>query len=79
MRNKDQKKGCCFVEFDSPQTASNILKNYNGEKIKNFVMKLNWVNSHSKDKADSIPSKKYTVYAFFNMINVYIDLCGKFR
>ena len=62
MRNKDVKKGCCFIEFDSNLTASNILKKYNGTTINNFLMKLNWVNSHLKDKNEQ---KKYTVSNYY--------------
>ena len=73
LRNKDVKKGCCFIEFDSTSTASNILKKYNGANINNFIVKLNWVNSHSKDKNEQI-HKKYTVSIYYNNL---IDLCRK--
>lgn len=73
MRNKESKKGCCFIEFDSSSTASNVLKKYNGTIINNIIMKLNWVNSHAKDKQEQ---KKYTVSISYNAL---IDLCRKYR
>ena len=44
------------------KTKKNILKKYNGATINNFLMKLNWVNSHLKDKNEQ---KKYTVSNYY--------------
>jgi RNA recognition motif-containing protein len=54
---KQNKKSSCFIEFDSPKTASTVLKTYNNQTINNVKLKLNWVNSHNNKEQN-----KYTVY-----------------
>ena len=54
---KQNKKSSCFIEFDSPKTASTVLKTYNIQTINNVKLKLNWVNSHNNKEQN-----KYTVY-----------------
>ena len=64
------KKGCCFVEFDSPDTANKVLYTYNGKNVNGITMKLNWVNSHSNKEQQQTQyhttfndsSKRYTIY-----------------
>ena len=60
---ENNKIGCCFVEFDSPNTAKKVLSNYNGQIINNLLLKLNWVNSHNNtiEKYSNNPNQKYTV------------------
>lgn len=57
---KQNKKGSCFIEFDSPKTASTVLKKYNNQTINNIKLKLNWVNSHNNKEQNK--QNKYTVY-----------------
>jgi RNA recognition motif-containing protein len=67
---ENNKIGCCFVEFDSPNTAKKVLANFNGQIINNLLLKLNWVNSHNNnnnnnnstiEKYSNNPNQKYTV------------------
>ena len=72
---ENNKIGCCFVEFDSPNTAKKVLTNHNGQIINNLLLKLNWVNSHNSnnnnnnnnstiEKFSNNPNQKYTVKYF---------------
>ena len=57
------KKGCCFVEFDSPDTANKVLYTYNGKNVNGIIMKLNWVNSHSnKEQQQQQQQQQQTQY-----------------
>ena len=70
---ENNKIGCCFVEFDSPNTAKKVLSNYNGQIINNLLLKLNWVNSHNNtiEKYSNNPNQKYTVKILYNNIIFY--------
>ena len=78
---ENNKIGCCFVEFDSPNTAKKVLANFNGQIINNLLLKLNWVNSHNNnnnnnstvEKYSNNPNQKYTVkYIYiFNLFFYY--------
>ena len=48
MKPKVSKKGCALLEFDSYETALNILKKYNGINHKNLNIKLNWVKTYNR-------------------------------
>ena len=75
---ENNKIGCCFVEFDSPNTAKKVLANFNGQIINNLLLKLNWVNSHNNNNNNSTvekysnnPNQKYTVKFIFNLFFYY--------
>ena len=76
---ENNKIGCCFVEFDSPNTAKKVLANFNGQIINNLLLKLNWVNSHNNnnnnnstvEKYSNNPNQKYTVKYIFNIFFYY--------
>ena len=75
---ENNKIGCCFVEFDSPNTAKKVLANFNGQIINNLLLKLNWVNSHNNNNNNSTvekysnnPNQKYTVKYIFNIFFYY--------
>ena len=76
---ENNKIGCCFVEFDSPNTAKKVLANFNGQIINNLLLKLNWVNSHNNnnnnnstvEKYSNNPNQKYTVKFIFNLFFYY--------
>ena len=77
---ENNKIGCCFVEFDSPNTAKKVLANFNGQIINNLLLKLNWVNSHNNnnnnnnstvEKYSNNPNQKYTVKYIFNLFFYY--------
>ena len=74
---ENNKIGCCFVEFDSPNTAKKVLANFNGQIINNLLLKLNWVNSHNNNNNSTVekysnnPNQKYTVKYIFNLFFYY--------
>ena len=74
---ENNKIGCCFVEFDSPNTAKKVLANFNGQIINNLLLKLNWVNSHNNNNNSTVekysnnPNQKYTVKYIFNIFFYY--------
>ena len=75
---ENNKIGCCFVEFDSPNTAKKVLANFNGQIINNLLLKLNWVNSHNNnnnnnstvEKYSNNPNQKYTV-KYIYIFNIF--------
>ena len=64
--------GCCFIELDTPQIAYNVLESYNGIKLPDFTLKLNWVNVKQKDsnikKTIETTQKKYSVNISYTYI-----------
>ncbi len=63
----DNPKSCCFIEFESPETADFVLEKYNGLKLNDLILNLRRVNSKKKDNNNLIKeqndnNKKYTIY-----------------
>ena len=67
MLQNDNPKSCCFIEFESPETADFVLEKYNGLKLNDLILNLRRVNSKKKDNNNLIKeqndnNKKYTIY-----------------
>ena len=45
----DNNKGSAFLEFETPEIAKKILKEYNKKTIKGHLLKLNWTNLNQKN------------------------------
>ncbi len=64
----DNPKSCCFIEFESPETADFVLEKYNGLKLNDLILKLKRVISKKKDNNNNLikeqndNNKKYTIY-----------------
>lgn len=48
--------------MENKAIANNVLETLNGKRLKDFVIKLNWVNQKSKDQPLQQLQKKYTIY-----------------
>jgi RNA recognition motif-containing protein len=59
LKTKVSKRGCAFLEFDSHETALNVLNKYNGIIYKKINIKLNWVKK--TDRLNIIKPVKFTV------------------
>lgn len=60
IKNTEKKRGCAFLEFNSRETAENVLKNFNGKKTNGIQFEFNWVKSW-KEKYETPKIKKFTV------------------
>ena len=63
----DNPKSCCFIEFESPETADFVLEKYNGLKLNDLILNLKRVTSKKKEnnnllKEQNDNNKKYTIY-----------------
>ncbi len=60
---EDNNKGSAFLEFETPEIAKKILKEYNKKKIKGHLLKLNWTNLNQKNynlrQSNNIIKNKY--------------------
>jgi RNA recognition motif-containing protein len=45
---EENKKGSAFVEFETPEIAERVLKDYNGKIINGLLLKLNWTKLSQK-------------------------------
>jgi RNA recognition motif-containing protein len=59
----DNNKGSAFLEFETPEIAKKILKEYNKKTIKGHLLKLNWTNLNQKNYnmrySNNPPKNKY--------------------
>ena len=59
----DSNKGSAFLEFETPEIAKKILKEYNKKTIKGRLLKLNWTNLNQKNYnmrySNNLPKNKY--------------------
>ena len=46
---EDNNKGSAFLEFETPEIAKKILKEYNKKTIMGHLLKLNWTNLNQKN------------------------------
>ena len=47
---KEEKKiGSAFVEFETPEIAQKVLREYNGKTINGLLLKLNWTKLNTKN------------------------------
>ena len=46
---EDNNKGSAFLEFETPEIAQKILKNYNKKIINGHLLKLDWTNLRDKN------------------------------
>ena len=53
------KRGWAFLEFSSHEKAEEILNSFNGKRIDNFILKLNWIKPSEKSPFPQI--KKFKV------------------
>ena len=60
LKNPSNKRGCAFLEFDNKEQAEIVLKNFNGQKIKNLELKFNWVRT-LEEKKSAQKLNKFTV------------------
>ena len=68
---EENKKGSAFIEFETSEIAKKVLKEYNGKKVNNFVLLLNWTKLNKK-KVNIHPQKIYTVRNRYNIKYSYI-------
>ena len=63
LKNENPKI-CCFIEFDSSETADFVLEKFNGLKINNLILNLKRVIPKKKEnnKEQNDLNKKYTIY-----------------
>lgn len=48
------KKGSAFIEFETPEIAQKILKEFNGKIVNGHLLKLNWTKLSLKNINHSI-------------------------
>ena len=61
---EENNKGFAFVEFETPEQAKKIMKEYNKKKINGVLILLNWTKLSQKDydlKHANISNNLYTV------------------
>jgi len=69
------KKGSAFIEFETPEIAQKILKEYNGKIINGHLLKLNWTklslknNNHSTNNIINYNNKTNDNNNNFNIHN----------
>ena len=63
LKNENPKI-CCFIEFDSSETADFVLEKFNGLKLNNLILNLKRVIPKKKEnnKEQNDLNKKYTIY-----------------
>ena len=71
LKNENPKI-CCFIEFDSSETADFVLEKFNGLKLNNLILNLKRVIPKKKEnnKEQNDLNKKYTI----NVDNIPKDI-----
>lgn len=57
MFKEPNKKGSAFVEFETPEIAQKILKEFNGKIVNGHLLKLNWTKLSLKNNNNSTNNK----------------------
>lgn len=69
IKNYQNKRGCAFLEFNTPEMAKYVLSEYNNKIINGVELKFNKV--HSFEQKYSTPKIiKFTVRIFYNFNNL---------
>ena len=69
------KKGSAFIEFETPEIAQTILKEFNGKIVNGHLLKLNWTklslknNNHSTNNNINNNNKNNDNNNIFNIHN----------
>ena len=63
VKNPSNKRGCAFLEFNSPEMAQFVLTEYNNKVINGIQFKFNWVHS-LEQKYNCSQTTKFTVRIF---------------
>lgn len=45
---EENRKGSAFIEFETSEIAQKVLKEYNGKKVNDFILLLNWTKLNKK-------------------------------
>ena len=78
IKNYQNKRGCAFLDFSSPEMAGFVLTNYNNKIINGVQLKFNWVHS-LEQKANFSKITKFTVrYLYYFFFNNYIVIGRKY-
>ena len=65
IKNYQNKRGCAFLEFYSPEMAKFVLTEYNNKIINGVQLKFNWVHS-LEQKYNCLKIPKFTVRLISN-------------
>lgn len=57
---EENRKGSAFIEFETSEIAQKVLKEYNGKKVNDFILLLNWTKLNKK-KINPHIKKNFTV------------------
>jgi RNA recognition motif-containing protein len=67
IKNYQNKRGCAFLEFSSPEMAKFVLTEYNNKIINGVQLKFNWVHS-LEQKYNCSKITKFTVRQLYSFI-----------
>ena len=66
IKNYQNKRGCAFLEFFSPEMAQQVLTEYNNKIVNGVMLKFNKVHS-LEQKYNSAKITKFTVSIIYNL------------
>ena len=69
IKNYPNKRGCAFLEFNSPEMAQFVLTEYSNKVINGIQLKFNWVHS-LEQKYNCSKTTKFTV----RILNIFYFL-----